>query len=80
LGKRREPRKPVQVKERIFGTDAEGRIFSENVTTLDVSNNGIRLSGVRAKLKIDEIIGLTYGANKVQFRVKRIGDPATPAE
>jgi PilZ domain len=80
LGKRREPRKPVQVKVRIFGTDAEGRIFSENVTTLDVSNSGVRLSAVRAKLKIDEIIGLTCGTNKIHFRVKRIGAPGTPTE
>jgi hypothetical protein len=80
LGKRREPRKTVEVQVRIFGTDSDGKIFSENVRTLDVSHSGVLLAGVRAKLNIDEIIGLTYGANKVHFRVKRLGNPGLPTE
>ena len=60
---------------RIFGTDSDGKIFSENVHTVDISHTGVLLSGVRAKLKIDEIIGLTYGMNKVHFRVKRMITP-----
>jgi hypothetical protein len=78
LGKRSEPRKPLEVQVRIFGTDVDGKIFSEKVTTLDVSHGGVRLGGVRAHLKIDEIIGLTYGANKVHFRVKRVSPPGSP--
>ena len=80
MGKRHEPRKPVTVPVRIFGTDRQGRIFSENVTTIDVSKGGVRLAGVRAKPNLDEIIGLTYGRNKVHFRVKWIGEPGTPQE
>lgn len=80
MGKRREPRKTVQVPVRIFGTDVDGKIFSEKVTTATVSNNGVRLDGVRARLNIDEIVGLTYGNNKVHFRVKWVGVPGTPTE
>jgi hypothetical protein len=80
MGKRSEPRRPTEVAVRIFGTDREGKIFSENVTTLDVSQNGARLMGVKAQLKLDEIIGVTYGRNKVHFRVKWAGGPSTPAE
>ena len=80
MGKRREPRKLVEVRVRIFGTDRDGKIFSENVTTLDVSQNGARLAGVKAQLKVDEIIGITYGRNKVHFRVKWAGGPGTSAE
>ncbi len=80
MGKRREPRKTVQVPVRIFGTDVDGKIFSEKVTTATVSNNGVRLDGVRARLNIDEIVGLTYGNNKVHFRVKWVGIPGTPTE
>jgi len=65
---------------RIFGTDRDGKIFSENLTTLDVSQNGARLRGVKAQLKVDEIIGVTYRSNKVHFRVKWAGGPGTPAE
>jgi hypothetical protein len=37
MGKRREPRKNAQVPVRIFGTDAQGKIFSEKVSTSTVS-------------------------------------------
>lgn len=80
MGKRREPRKTVAVPVRVFGTDSAGKIFSETVTVLDVSQSGARLGGVRAAIKVDEIIGLTYGKNKVHFRVKWVGTPGQPSE
>ena len=80
MGKRREPRKAMQVPVRIFGTDANGKIFSEKVTTASISNNGVRLDGVRAQLNVDEIVGLTYGNHKVHFRVKWVGVPGTPRQ
>lgn len=80
MGKRREPRKDVQLPVRIFGTDAKGKIFSENVSTLDVSQNGARLGGVKSVIKTDEIIGVTYGKNKVHFRVKWVGESGSARE
>jgi hypothetical protein len=80
MGQRREPRKPIEVPVRIFGTDSGGKIFSENVTTIDASQNGAKLRGVRARVKLDEIIGVTCGKNKVHFRVKWIGQPGSPKE
>lgn len=80
MGKRLEPRKPVLVAVRIFGTDQKGRIFSENVNTVDVSRSGARLSGVKALLNVNEIVGLTYGRNKVHFRVKWTGKAGTPPD
>ena len=80
MGKRREPRKPIQVPVRIVGTDSEGKIFSENVTTTDVSQKGARLGGVRARVKVDELIGATYGKSKAHFRVKWTGEPGSPRE
>ena len=80
MGKRREPRKPIEVPVRIFGTDSGGKIFSENVTTTEASQNGAKLRGVRARVKLDEIVGVTCGKNKVHFRVKWIGEPGSPKE
>ena len=80
MGKRREPRKPIELPLRIFGTDQGGKIFSENVTTIDVSQHGAKVRGVRARIKPDEIIGVTHGSNKVRFRVKWVGEPGTPKE
>jgi PilZ domain len=80
MGKRREPRIPVEVPVRIFGTDRNGKIFSENITTVDVSQNGAKLKGVKAQINLEEIIGVTCGRNKVHFRVKWVGTPGTPSE
>lgn len=78
MGQRREPRKDVKVSVRIFGTDAEGRPFSENVSTFNVSREGAGVSGVTAQVKVGEIIGLTYGKNKGRFSVKWAGQYGTP--
>jgi PilZ domain len=77
MGKRREPRKEIKVPVRIFGTDRGGEIFSEKVFTVNVSRQGVELSGVQAQPKVDEIIGLTYGTTKAHFRVKWVGQPGT---
>jgi hypothetical protein len=80
MGKRSEPRKPVQIQVRIFGTDKQGRIFSEKTNTLDVSRSGAKLTGVKAEIQVDEIIGLTHGSNKVHFRVKWVGQHGSSTE
>ena len=75
-----EPRKAVEVPVRIFGTDHNGKPFSENLTTVDVSVHGAKLRGVKAKLQAEEIVGLTYDKTKSHFRVKWVGNPGTPTE
>jgi hypothetical protein len=80
MGQRREPRKQIQVPVRIFGTDAQGRTFSENVFTIDVSRQGAKLSGVQAEIKVGELIGLTYAQNRSRFSVKWIGRAGTPQQ
>lgn len=79
-GKRCEPRVPAELAVRIFGTDRDGKIFSESVTSADLSQHGVRLKGVKAQLKAEEVIGLTCGRNKAHFRVKWTGGVGTPAE
>jgi len=78
MGKRREPRKEIKVPVRIFGTDSSGQIFSEKVFTANVSQHGAELSGVQARPKLDEIVGVTYGTTKAHFRVRWVGEPGTP--
>lgn len=80
MGKRREPRKLERLPVRIFGTDANGRAFSENVFTVDVSREGARLTGVKSQVKRGEIIGLVHGQNKGRFTVQWTGDPGSPQE
>jgi PilZ domain len=78
MGRRREPRKEIQVPVRIFGTDSSGQVFSAKATTVNVSQQGVELSGVECSLSVDETVGVTYGKNKAHFRVKWVGQPGTP--
>jgi len=50
------------------------------VTTVDVSQSGAKLGGVRARVKVEEIIGAAYGKNTVHFRVKWAGEPGSPTD
>jgi hypothetical protein len=77
MGEDREARKDIKLAVRIFGTDADGRVFSENVHTCNISRHGAELMGVQTNLKVDDIIGLACGANKGRFRVRWIGRPNT---
>src|SRR5580693_625492 len=78
MGRRSQPRNNTAVPVRIFGTDSHGQVFSEKVSTVNVSRKGAQLAGVRPDIGLDEIVGLTYGSNRVHFRVKWIGEPGTP--
>ena len=78
MGRRNEPRKDIQVPVRIFGTDKTGAVFSQKAMTVNVSRNGVELAGVQSQLAVDEIVGLSYGNNRVHFRVKWVGAPGTP--
>jgi hypothetical protein len=78
MGRRSQPRKQIEIPVRVFGTDRHGRVFSEKVLTTNVSRTGAEIAGLRAELSLDEIVGLTYGANRVHFRVKWIGAAGTP--
>jgi hypothetical protein len=78
MGRRSQPRKEIEVQVRTFGTDNEGHTFSEKVCTVNISRKGAELSGVRPVLGLGDIVGLTYGSNRVHFRVKWIGESETP--
>jgi hypothetical protein len=78
MGNRRQTRNETRVPVRIFGTDRDGQIFSEKVFTVNVSRQGVELSGVQAQPRPDEIIGLTYGQTKAHFKVRWVGETGSP--
>ena len=80
MGQRREPRKEVKVPVRIFGTDVNGKTFSENLFTVNVSREGAKLEGVRPIIKVGESIGMAHGQSKGRFCVKWVGEPGTAQE
>src|SRR5437899_11868454 len=78
MAKRREPRVELQLPIRVFGTDINGKVFSEKIVTIDVSRRGLKLSRVQAQIKVGETIGMTYGQTKGRFIVRWILAPGTP--
>ena len=80
MGQRREPRKDLKVPVRVFGTDLDGRPFSENVSTLNVSSRGAKLAGLQAKIKTGEVIAMAYGAQKSRFAVRWVGSAGAATE
>jgi len=76
MGLRREPRARMRVPVRIFGTDRQGRTFSESAHTTDVSRSGVCLEGVKADLSLGETVGLTYQQNRARFQVKWTSEDA----
>lgn len=74
MGNRQQSRSETRVPVRIFGTDRDGQIFSEKAFTVNISRQGVELSGVQAQPKPDEIVGLTYGQTKAHFKVRWVGE------
>ena len=74
LGKRREPRVQARLQVRIAGIDASGRALLQMVPTRNISRQGALLAGIQGKLKLGEIIAITYKNSKARFRVTWMGD------
>ncbi|HEY6184626.1 MAG TPA: hypothetical protein VIW67_20440, partial [Terriglobales bacterium] len=53
-------------------------MFSESVYSFDISNNGARLDGVKARLKPGEVIGVSQGQKKSRFCIQWVGQLGTP--
>jgi hypothetical protein len=77
MATRRQTRKEVTLSVRVYGTDANGRPFSECVSTVNVSLEGAMIEGIHRPIKAGEVIGLSYGKNKARFRVQWVGQPGT---
>lgn len=76
----REQRTKVALRVRIFGTDASGHIFSDSVSTVNVSFEGAMLSGVSRTIKTGDVIGLSYGNKKARFQVRWVGKEGSAYE
>jgi PilZ domain len=79
MGKRREPRKPVELTVRILGTDARGQPFAEKVDAVDASRCGLHVRGLSVTLKLEDIVSVSYKDQKARYRVKWIGETTIPA-
>lgn len=77
---RRERRVTVPISVRLWGLDCEGKVFSQNVKTLDIATNGARLFGVTASLERGFIVGLQCGNMRARFMVMWVGEKGSSRE
>jgi hypothetical protein len=80
MPKRREHRVNVPLSVRLWGLDSAGKVFSEQVTTLNIATNGARLSGVTAALEPGFMVGVQCGNMRARFMVVWIGEKGTLRE
>ncbi|MBZ5521816.1 MAG: hypothetical protein LAP21_06205 [Acidobacteriia bacterium] len=74
MAKRREYRMTVPLSVRLWGLDRHGRVFSQNVKTLNIATNGARLYGVTAELEPGFLVGLQCGNMRARFMVVWVGE------
>jgi len=69
MGRRLQPRVRGILPVRIWGTDHEGKAFAEHVCTIDISNKGVSVAGLRAALSPGDTVGVQYRNRQARFRV-----------
>jgi len=69
IERRHEPRTQVSVALLIWGLDARGERFLQEVRAHDVSLRGALLSGVDTEVRPGDVIGILYAGRKARFRV-----------
>ncbi|HUK24011.1 MAG TPA: PilZ domain-containing protein [Terriglobales bacterium] len=67
-----------QLLVRIWGMNAEGRPFFQNVMARNLTSESALLSGIEHALKTEEVIGVQHEDKKARFRVLRVKDAGLP--
>lgn len=69
LQRRCEERRSLVLPVQVYGVDAAGFPFLDNVHTLDVSSQGAKLGGIRRKLRLGDLVGVVSCEKSSVFRV-----------
>jgi len=80
MGNRRKLRLKMVLPIRMWGTDADGKAFSQLIHTLDITSSGARVAGARALLNARDIVWVQCRHRKAQFRVVWSGRPGGSRE
>jgi CheY-like chemotaxis protein len=80
MSHRNEERTPLRLTALVWGMDGDGRVFMEQVQTLDISPLGARLKGLNRPVSVGTILGLQNGDNQGRFEVMWIGEPGSNRE
>ncbi len=79
MGERRHPRAKMVFPIRVFGLGEGGKAFSQLAHTLDFSQGGIRLGGLRLDLKVGDELTVEYKRSRCRYTVRWLGTEGTPS-
>jgi len=71
---RPEPRLETNLTVRVWGMDASGKPFFQNVQARNISNHGALLGGIEHALQPGDVVGVQYAEHKARFRVVWVMD------
>lgn len=80
MQRRGQKRIPILLSVRIWGMDAAGKAFIEDVKTFDITACGARLQGLHCRQKPGDVIGVQHAGEKARFKVVWVGAPNTPLQ
>jgi hypothetical protein len=69
MARRREERIIISLPVRLWGMDVNGKPFTQNASSVDITRMGARLQGVTCQIQHGDIIGVQHGNDKARFRV-----------
>ncbi len=71
---------PREIMVRVWGMDADGHAFFQNVMASHLTFAGAQLTGMEHPLKAGEVIGLQYDGKKTRVRVGQVGEASLPGK
>ena len=74
MDRRRSPRVSVQLPANVWGMDAFDQPFTSSAMVINMSTGGLVLRGVQKRLKIGDLLDVSMGVFKAQFRIIWIGE------
>ncbi|HUN88079.1 MAG TPA: response regulator [Terriglobales bacterium] len=80
MAHRNEERTALRLTALVWGMDGGGRVFMEQVQTVDISPMGARLKGLNREVPVGTILGLQNGDNQGRFEVIWVGEPGSDRE
>jgi hypothetical protein len=69
MARRREERIIISLPVRLWGMDVNGKPFTQNASSVDITRLGARIQGVTCQIQHGDIIGVQHGSDKARFRV-----------
>jgi PilZ domain len=75
-----ETQNTAELLVRVWGMDADGRAFFQNVVARHLTEEGAQLFGIDHVLEVDDIIGVQHGETKARVKVLRIADAGLPGK